>query len=119
MVFKDSEVTVNLGNDVQMTGSRVGKSLYRLNISPRAPPTQKMTLAAASTVSNAPLVLWHKRLAHINYKSIIRMVGKNAVRGIQLAEGSKPSDELCSGCALGKMSRLPFEEKLRSAVGMQ
>ena len=119
VVFKDSEVTVNLGNDVQMTGSRVGKSLYRLNISPRAPPTQKMTLAAASTVSNAPLVLWHKRLAHVNYKSIIRMVGKNAVRGIQLAEGSKPSDELCSGCALGKMSRLPFEEKLRSAVGMQ
>ena len=108
VIFKEIEVTVNRENDVLMTGSRVGMSLYRLNISPRAPSAQKMALAAASTVSNASLVLWHKRLAHINYKSIIRMAGKDAVRGLQLAEGVKPPNELCAGCALGKMHRLPF-----------
>ena len=103
VIFKEIEFTVNRENDVLMTRSRVGISLYRLNISPRAPSAQKMALAAASTVSNASLVLWHKRLAHINYKSIIRMAGKDAVRGLQLPKELWAEAANCAAYTLNRI----------------
>ena len=103
VTFHGSEVTIDFEGRLQMTRKRTGISLYRLNIT--TPNIQNASTAAKATV---PITLWHKRLAHINYDSILKMAKKNEVTGLDIPKNSKPPEDPCVGCALGKMHRLPF-----------
>src|SRR5204863_3701924 len=63
--------------------------------------------------AGSDLDLWHRRLAHLNTKSLRRLVKYQMVTGIN----SLPSNELgpCTGCAKGKHSQSPFPQQASHA----
>lgn len=57
--------------------------------------------------------LWHKRLCHINFDSIVKVSKKKSVRG--LLEITKPDRGICKDCQLGKLIGTSFSSKSFSA----
>ena len=116
MAFTANKVNVTLNDQIVMTGERSGMTLYELEI--QTAPTKMSQSAEKATTSNAntnavalkaaSFNTWHKRLAHVNYQTIQRMMRHDAVEGITLKEKSEIPKEICQGCALGKMHKLPF-----------
>ena len=58
--------------------------------------------------------LWHKRLSHLNFKTLNELVKKDLVRGIPKLEFSK--DGLCGACQQGKQKRSSFKSKSLSSI---
>nr|GEV87760.1 retrovirus-related Pol polyprotein from transposon TNT 1-94 [Tanacetum cinerariifolium] len=58
--------------------------------------------------------LWHKRLAHLNFKTINKMVKQNLVIGLPLLVYSK--DKPCSSCDKGKHHRDSVKTKQTSSI---
>jgi transposase InsO family protein len=53
------------------------------------------------------LNLWHRRLGHLNYDGIKKMLRHNLVTGLTLDSSAKP-DPICEPCLAGKMHANPF-----------
>lgn len=96
----------SMEDNVVMVGERIGRTLYLLAIQPRNQQDGQDSVAFPSSLSPG-LSTWHRRLAHVNYKTIIKMMSSGAVEGLDLASTVIPS-EPCAGCAYGKHQRLPF-----------
>ena len=73
------------------------ESLYRLN----TPPVQDLVHDSTSMGE-----LWHKRLAHLNYRAL--PAAKNIVTGIPMLQVNH--DGTCRGCALGKNAKKSFPD---------
>ncbi|GJV08290.1 retrovirus-related pol polyprotein from transposon TNT 1-94 [Tanacetum coccineum] len=58
--------------------------------------------------------LWHKRLAHLNFKTINKLAKQNLVIGLPSLVYSK--DKPCSSCAKGKHHRASFKTKQTSSI---
>ena len=58
--------------------------------------------------------LWHKKLSHLNFKTMKELVKKELVRGIPQVEFSK--DRLCDACHKGKKIKASFRKKLNSII---
>ncbi|MDN8779875.1 GAG-pre-integrase domain-containing protein, partial [Staphylococcus aureus] len=56
----------------------------------------------------------HKKLSHLNFKTMNELVRKDLVRGIPQVEFSK--DGLCSACQKGKQKRSSFKRKLETTI---
>lgn len=54
----------------------------------------------ALSVLGRDLESWHRRLRHVNYKTLLEMAKNKVVRGLHIAEGAKPP--MCLVCALTK-----------------
>ena len=57
---------------------------------------------------------WHKKLSHLNFKTMNELVMKDLVRGIPQVEFSK--DGLCDACQKGKQIKASFRKKLDSTI---
>ena len=100
--FRDEDAEIEKDGTIFITGKRFGQSLYLLDVS-----TQTIQDAAKAAMSNgATFEIWHERLAHVNYKTMKRMMLLNAVTGLNVI--GKPDAETCEPCILGKMHRAPF-----------
>ena len=73
-----------------VTGERVGNNLYLLAIQPRY-TEENSSFALASSISPA-ISTWHRRLAHLNYNTIVNMASEGAVEGLNLANTTIPRD---------------------------
>jgi hypothetical protein len=111
-------------HEVIMVGERAGRGLYLLKIHPRffhedhdkqlgfTPPIKtgfqdyQVNFAFASSISPG-LSTWHRRLAHVNYRTIIKMASSGVVDGLDLANNTIYKTP-CAGCAYGKHQRSPF-----------
>nr|GEX66191.1 retrovirus-related Pol polyprotein from transposon TNT 1-94 [Tanacetum cinerariifolium] len=58
--------------------------------------------------------LWHKRLAHLNFKTINKLAKQNLVIELPLLVYSK--DKPCSACEKGKHHRASFKTKQTSSI---
>ncbi|GKE71470.1 retrovirus-related pol polyprotein from transposon TNT 1-94, partial [Tanacetum coccineum] len=58
--------------------------------------------------------LWHKRLAHLNFKTINKLAKQNLVIGLPSLIYSK--DKPCSSCEKGKHHRASFKTKQKSSI---
>ncbi|GJY11065.1 retrovirus-related pol polyprotein from transposon TNT 1-94 [Tanacetum coccineum] len=58
--------------------------------------------------------LWHKRLAHLNFKTINKLAKQNLVIGLPSLVYSK--DKSCSSCEKGKHHRASFKTKQTSSI---
>ncbi|GJR94651.1 retrovirus-related pol polyprotein from transposon TNT 1-94 [Tanacetum coccineum] len=58
--------------------------------------------------------LWHKRLAHLNFKTINKLAKQNLVIGLPSLVYSK--DKPCSSCEKGKHHRVSFKTKQTSSI---
>lgn len=107
VTFDGNGVYVTSNEDeLKMMGERVGRTLYLLAIRPRKQSEKVLDSAFASSLSPA-LPVWHRRLAHLNYNTIIKMASQGTVDGLDLANTDIPS-EPCAGCQFGKHQRSPF-----------
>jgi transposase InsO family protein len=94
--------------NVLMEGSLEGM-LYKLHI--RAlPSTHVNVIQSLGTSSKSDgtrsLAIWHQRLCHLNYPTILAMDRTEAVTGTFLQNKQIP--EFCQGCVLGKSHRHTF-----------
>ncbi|KAF1332324.1 Integrase catalytic core protein, partial [Globisporangium splendens] len=106
MTFDTSVCYVNLKNQKWKIGERAGKGLFKLCMTPAQAES-----ASVASVPEAPRMnksyLWHLRLGHIGHIGLDAIVKQKLGVGIDIASVSKW--ELCSGCALGKQTRVNFQ----------
>ena len=100
--------------DTVMAGERVGRTLYLLDVRPRSHQGDQQSLAFASSISPG-LATWHRRLAHIIPKTIIKMASNGVVKGLDLACNDIPS-EPCAGCQYDKHQRSLFPVGRKRAI---
>ena len=74
-------------------------------------------LANATTQEqkNNNLTLWHQRLGHLNYRSVMSMAKNGLVTGIELNGDLK--GEFCVSCVKAKATREPFPNRKVRAAG--
>lgn len=65
-------------------------------------------IALAAVKGNDSMELWHRRLGHVNVKSLERM-NKGAVNGMSFVGSGQRID--CVACCKGKQAREPFKHK--------
>ena len=61
--------------------------------------------AAQSSTTNGAMELWHRRLGHLNVRSVGLL--QSMVSGMDLGKGESPMS-FCEGCVQGKQHRAPF-----------
>ncbi|THH12698.1 hypothetical protein EUX98_g9791, partial [Antrodiella citrinella] len=86
------------------------KSALIAHLSPSSsdPPTPLVAnFAGVDKVSKATLDTWHRRLGHVNFKSVLKMVRKGLVDGMEIT-GDKVSKHTCKPCFEGKHARTPI-----------
>src|SRR5882762_2116861 len=87
--------------------SAMGKRLYTLEIT--SPLVEHSFIA-----TRVPdIETWHRRLGHVNYKSIIDMLDNGMVKGMHVNLSSAPPK--CQSCILGKQTKTPVPKKREGA----
>jgi hypothetical protein len=68
---------------------------------------------SANLISTLPLdlYLWHRRLGHIHYQAVKRMMREDLVTGMKITVNFDP-DPICEPCLAGKMHANPFSRPL-------
>ena len=89
-------VTNKRSNKVVLTGVRKG-NVYLADFNSSNAESVTCLFSKASQVESW---LWHKKLSHLNFKTMNELVKKELVRGIPLVEFTK--DGLCDACQKGK-----------------
>ncbi|PIL28795.1 hypothetical protein GSI_08839 [Ganoderma sinense ZZ0214-1] len=88
---------------VVLTGTKGPDRLYHLDVPPA--DTAYTTSEAAPT----RLQSWHRRMGHLNYKSLWRMIQKGRLRGVKLSTAELNAEPPpCPSCIMGKMTRASF-----------
>ncbi|GKC70072.1 retrovirus-related pol polyprotein from transposon TNT 1-94, partial [Tanacetum coccineum] len=98
----------NSNKEVVMIAPRV-KDVYVLDMT--SSTQESCFFAKASDNLNW---LWHKRLAHLNFKTINKLAKQNLVIGLPSLVYSK--DKPCSSCEKGKHHRASFKTKQTSSI---
>ncbi|KAL7591015.1 hypothetical protein Lser_V15G34603 [Lactuca serriola] len=94
-----SEIIEKKSKTVLLKSQRNGE-MYPLNLNPiRGKPAICLLTKAHSDES----WLWHRRLSHLNFKDINKLVLGDHMRGLPLLKFDK--DHLCVACEMGKQSR--------------
>ncbi|GJV41687.1 putative ribonuclease H-like domain-containing protein, partial [Tanacetum coccineum] len=71
-------------------------------------PKDSLTCLVAKATSEESM-LWHRRLGHINFKNINKLVKENLVRDLPLKRFE--NDQTCVACLKGKQHRASFKTK--------
>ncbi|GJY51218.1 retrovirus-related pol polyprotein from transposon TNT 1-94 [Tanacetum coccineum] len=98
----------NSNKEVVMIAPRV-RDVYVLDITSSA----QESCFFAKSFDNL-IWLWHKRLAHLNFKTINKLAKQNLVIGLPSLFYSK--DKPCSSCEKGKHHRASFKTKQTSSI---
>nr|GEX51987.1 putative ribonuclease H-like domain-containing protein [Tanacetum cinerariifolium] len=88
------------------------KNMYNVNLKNIVPSGDLTCLFAKATINESNL--WHRRLGHINFKTINKLVKGNLVRG--LPTKFFENDNTCVACKKGKQHRASCKTKPVSSV---
>ncbi|GJZ34914.1 putative ribonuclease H-like domain-containing protein [Tanacetum coccineum] len=72
-------------------------------------PKESLTCLVAKATSDESM-LWHRRLGHINFKNINKLVKDNLVRGLPTKRFE--NDQTCVACLKGKQHKASYKEKV-------
>ncbi|GKA55092.1 retrotransposon protein, putative, ty1-copia subclass [Tanacetum coccineum] len=76
-------------------------------------PKESLTCLVAKATSDESM-LWHKRLGHINFKNINKLVKDNLVRGLPIKHFE--NDQTCVACLKGKQHRASCKSKVLNPI---
>ena len=110
--FRGTSVQFSRNDQVYLTGKRIGRNLYELDM---VTLNQKQN-SPNSALMAVPLRIWHDRFSHVNYDTLKKMIDNQSVNGIELKGDTKPPPEICEECTIGKMHRLPFPKSSRQVT---
>lgn len=117
VIFSGEQVHFTRHNEVEMTGDRIDRKLYFLNIEIRQEDQQyKEETANLVDLKTSTIEIWHQRLAHLNYKTILEMSNSDLVDGLSLPKTCHIPEDICHGCAFGKIQRKSFTVGRTSAT---
>ncbi|KAI3680401.1 hypothetical protein L2E82_50388 [Cichorium intybus] len=80
--------------------SKMKGSMFPLNLKP---VTSGQSLCLLSKANSDVSWLWHRRLAHLNFKDLNKLVAMDLVRGMPALKFD--NDSLCSACEHGKQTK--------------
>ncbi|GKC20392.1 putative ribonuclease H-like domain-containing protein [Tanacetum coccineum] len=79
-------------------------NMYSVDMKNIVPKECLTCLVAKATLDES--MLWHRRLGHVNFKSINKLVKENLVRGLPLKRFE--NDQTCVACLKGKKHKASF-----------
>ncbi|KAJ9548855.1 hypothetical protein OSB04_021398 [Centaurea solstitialis] len=105
--FKKRRCVVKTESGKELLVGTRRRNLYKIDL---RDVKAKNTLCLLSKASNQQSILWHRRLSHLNFKGLNKLVIGNLAIGIPNLRFQQ--DHLCSACQLGKMKRVSHKSKL-------
>nr|GEV70066.1 hypothetical protein [Tanacetum cinerariifolium] len=87
-------------------------NMYNVNLKNIIPSGDLICLFAKATIDESNL--WHRRLAHINFKTINKLVKGNLVRGLPTKVFE--NDNTCVACKKGKQHRASYKTRPVSSI---
>nr|GEX50094.1 putative ribonuclease H-like domain-containing protein [Tanacetum cinerariifolium] len=87
-------------------------NMYNVNLKNIVPSRDLTCLFAKATIDESNL--WHRRLGHINFKTINKLVKGNLVRGLPAKVFE--NDNTCVACKKGKQHRASYKTKPVSSI---
>nr|GEZ68792.1 putative ribonuclease H-like domain-containing protein [Tanacetum cinerariifolium] len=97
-----------LGDELKVV-RLLAKAPSELNIVP-----QKDLTCLLAKATNDESMRWHRRLGHINFKNINKLVKDNLMRG--LPSKYFKNDQTCVACLKGKQHKFSFKSKLHNFI---
>ncbi|KAI3729977.1 hypothetical protein L6452_18650 [Arctium lappa] len=104
--FKSKRVAVKDDSGKELLIGRRRSNLYTIDFSTPKFPSKTCLLSKASVQEGW---LWHRRLAHLNFKYIDRLAKNDSVRGLPTLRFQ--TDKLCRDCEKGKMKKVAHKPK--------
>ncbi|GJU03758.1 putative ribonuclease H-like domain-containing protein [Tanacetum coccineum] len=87
-------------------------NMYSFDMKNIVPKESLTCLVAKATLDES--MLWHKRLGHINFKNINKLVKDNLVRGLPTKRFE--NDQTCVACLKGKQHRASCKSKVLNPI---
>ncbi|GJX31142.1 putative ribonuclease H-like domain-containing protein, partial [Tanacetum coccineum] len=87
-------------------------NMYSFDMKNIVPKEALTCLVAKATLDES--MLWHRRLVHINFKNINKLVKENLVRGLHLKRFE--NDQTCVACLKGKQHRASCKSKVLNPI---
>nr|GEV48050.1 putative ribonuclease H-like domain-containing protein [Tanacetum cinerariifolium] len=87
-------------------------NMYNVNLKNIVPSEDLTCLFAKATIDESNI--WHRRLGHINFKTINKLVKGNLVRGLPIKVFE--NENTCVACKKGKQDRASCKTKLVSSI---
>ncbi|GKD64157.1 putative ribonuclease H-like domain-containing protein [Tanacetum coccineum] len=87
-------------------------NMYSFDMKNIVPKESLTCLVAKATLDES--MLWHKRLGHINFKNINKLVKDSLVRGLPITRFE--NDQTCVACLKGKQHRASCKSKVLNPI---
>ncbi|GJS96029.1 ribonuclease H-like domain-containing protein [Tanacetum coccineum] len=90
-------------------------NMYSFNLENNVPSGGLACLIAKATVDESNK--WHRRLGHVNFKNLNKLVKGNPVRG--LTSKIFQNDHTCVACQKGKQHKASYKAKIASSISQR
>ncbi|GJZ01066.1 putative ribonuclease H-like domain-containing protein [Tanacetum coccineum] len=87
-------------------------NMYSVDMKNIVPKECLTCLVANATLDES--MLWHRRLGHVNFKTINKLVKENLVRGLPLKRFE--NDQTCVACLKGKQHKASCKSKIQNSI---
>ncbi|GJW95839.1 ribonuclease H-like domain-containing protein [Tanacetum coccineum] len=87
-------------------------NMYSVDMKNIVPKECLTCLVAKATLDES--MLWHRRLGHVNFKTINKLVKENLVRGLPLK--CFENDQTCVACLKGKQHKASCKSKIQNSI---
>ncbi|GJW52835.1 putative ribonuclease H-like domain-containing protein [Tanacetum coccineum] len=87
-------------------------NMYSVDIKNIVPKESLTCLVAKATLDES--MLWHRRLGHVNFKTINKLVKENLVRGLPTKHFE--NDQTCVACLKGKQHKASCKSKIQNSI---
>nr|GEU84565.1 hypothetical protein [Tanacetum cinerariifolium] len=87
-------------------------NMYSVDMKNIVPKESLTCLVTKATLDE--LMLWHRRLGHVNFKTINKLVKENLVRGLPTKHFE--NDQTCVACLKGKQHKASCKSKIQNSI---
>ncbi|GKA87631.1 putative ribonuclease H-like domain-containing protein [Tanacetum coccineum] len=87
-------------------------NMYSVDMKNIVPKESLTCLVAKATLDES--MLWHRRLGHVNFKTINKLVKENLVRGLPIKRFE--NDQTCVACLKGKQHKASCKSKIQNSI---
>ncbi|GJW65401.1 putative ribonuclease H-like domain-containing protein [Tanacetum coccineum] len=88
------------------------KNIYNVDMKNIIPKESLTCLVAKATLDES--MLWHRRLGHVNFKTINKLVKENLMRGLPTKHFE--NDQTCVACLKGKQHKASCKSKIQNSI---
>ncbi|GKD83475.1 putative ribonuclease H-like domain-containing protein [Tanacetum coccineum] len=86
--------------------------MYSIDMKNIVPKDSLTFLVTKATLDES--MLWHRRLGHVNFKTINKLVKENLVRGLPTKRFE--NDQTCVACLKGKQHKASCKSKIQNSI---